>query len=163
LNIKLENGLLHLECYEPDEHTTSLAQYVLKFYTLTVSPALSNILGLDRSTNKKTKIEFDKEKTFLASYRPNISLLVPTNFIILCDLITESVFGSKTIKILRLISSDYDPTKEIQHFTFHHDEFINLNIREFSSIRIRIADTTGNLIKSEHSHPTRCQIQFMKK
>jgi hypothetical protein len=163
LNIKLENGLIQLECYEPEEHTTSLAKYVLKFYTLTVSPFLSNILGFDRSTITEKKIEFDKEKTFLATYRPNISLLVPTNFIILCDLLTESVFGSNSIKILRLISSDYDPSKEIQHFTFHHDEFIELNIREFLSIRIQIADTTGNLIKSTHSHPTRCQIQFVKK
>jgi hypothetical protein len=163
LNMKLENGFIHLECYEPIEHTSAIAKYVLKFYTLTVSPFLSNILGFDRTSNREKKIEFDKEKTFLATYKPNISLLIPSNFIILCDLITESVFGSKSIKILRLISSDYDPSKEIQHFTFHHDEFINLNIREFSSIRIRIADTTGNLIKSEHSHPTRCQIQFMKK
>ena len=163
LNIKLENGIIQLECYEPVEHTTSLAKYVLKFYTLTVSPFLSNILGLDTSSNTAKKIEFDKKKTFLATYRPNISLLVPKNFIILCDLVTESVFGSKTIKILRLISSDYDPTKEIQHFTFHHDEFIDLNIREFSSIRIQIVDTTGNLIKSGENHPTRCQIQFVKK
>ena len=163
LHIKLENGFIQLECYEPVEHTTSLAKYVLKFYTLTVSPFLSNILGLDSSSNTKKIIEFDKKKTFLATYKPNISLLVPKNFIILCDLLTESVFGSKSIKILRLISSDFDPAKEIQHFTFHHDEFIDLNIREFSSIRIRIADTTGNLIKSEHSHPTRCQIQFVKK
>jgi hypothetical protein len=163
LNIKLENGLIQLECYEPVERTTSLAKYGLKFYTLTVSPFLSNILGFDRTSNTEKKIEFDKNKTFLASYRPNISLLTPTNFIILCDLLTESVFGSKSIKILRLISSDYDPAKEILHFTFHHDEFIDLNIREFSSIRIRIVDTTGNLIKSTHSHPTRCQIQFVKK
>ena len=163
LNMKLENGFIHLECYEPIEHTTSRAKYVLKFYTLTVSPFLSNILGFDRTSNSKKEIEFDKNKTFLASYRPNISLLVPANFIILCDLLTESVFGSKSIKILRMISSNYDPTKEIQHFTFHHDEFIELNIREFSSIRIRIADTTGNLIKSGHAHPTRCQIQFMQK
>ena len=163
LNIKLENGFIQLECYEPVERTTSLAKYGLKFYTLTVSPFLSNILGFDRTSNTEKKIEFDKNKTFLASYRPNISLLTPTNFIILCDLLTESVFGSKSIKILRLISSDYDPAKEILHFTFHHDEFIDLNIREFSSIRIRIADTTGNLIKSAHSHPTRCQIQFVKK
>ena len=81
---------------------------------------------------------------------------------ILCDVVSESVFGSKSIKILKLLSTNFDRKKEIINLGFHQEEFVNIAIKEFASIRIQIVDTTGELIKSKQKYPTRCQIQFMK-
>jgi hypothetical protein len=52
--------------------------------------------------------------------------------------------------------------RDIINFAFHQEEFVDIAIKEFTSIRIQIVDTTGDLIKSTQKYPTRCQIQFMK-
>ena len=59
------------------------------------------------------------------------------------------------MNILKLLSTNFDPNKEIIDLSFYQDEFIDLNLKEFSSIRIQVVDTTGNLIKSGKSYPTR--------
>ena len=136
---------------------------IVKEYKLKISPYLSNILGLDRTTNREVEISLVVNKTFSAAYRPNINVLAPSNFIILCDIVSEAVFGSNPLKILRQVSSNFNESHTIKEFTFYQDEFVDLDIREFSSIQIRIVDATGNLIKSDNSIPTRYQLQFVKK
>ena len=153
--IKIIDNHVRIKCLEKSDH-------LMVEYSLTFSPYLSNILGIDIAL-KQNVIHFVFKKHFIATFKPNIFLLVPTNFIVLCDIVSESVFGSKSIKILKLLSTNFNPTDEIIHFSFHQDEFVELNIKEFSSIQIQIADTTGNIIKSGKSVPTRCQIQFLKK
>ena len=123
---------------------------------------LANILGFDRSNLNEFIIPLHIKRSFSATYSPDIDLLVPRNFMILCDVVSESVFGSKSIKILKLLSTNFDRKKEIINLGFHQEEFVNIAIKEFASIRIQIVDTTGELIKSKQKYPTRCQIQFMK-
>ena len=98
----------------------------------------------------------------MATYSPNIELLIPRNFMVLCDVVSESVFGSNSIRILKLLSANFQPGREIINFDFHQEEFVDIAIKEFTSIRIQIVDTTGDLIKCGGRYPTRCQIQFMK-
>ena len=155
LKIDTRDNHIRIKCLEnPDP--------LLKEYSITFSPYLSNILGIDISTLNENTVYFTSQKSFIATFKPNIFLLVPTNFIILCDIVSNSVFGSKSIQILKLVSENFDPFNEIMQFSFHQDEFVQLNIKEFSSIGIKIIDTTGNIIKSSQSYPTRCQIQFEK-
>ena len=123
---------------------------------------LANILGYVRSVEKNFKLYFRTKKVYTASFSSNINLLVPRNFMILCDVVLESVFGSKSIRILKLLSSNFEPERELVNFNFHQDEFVDIGIKEFTSIRIQIVDTTGNLIRSNLKYPTRCQIQFKK-
>ena len=153
--IIIKDNHVIIKCLEKSDH-------LLVEYSLTFSPYLSNILGIDIAL-KENVLHFLFKKNFIATFKPNIFLLVPTNFIVLCDIVSESVFGSKSIKILKLLSTNFNPSDEIIHFSFHQDEFVELNIKEFSSIQIQIVDTTGNIIKSGKSFPTRCQIQFLKK
>ena len=40
---------------------------------------------------------------------------------------------------------------------------MDLNVKEFSTMRIQLVDATGNLIKSGNHIPTRCQVEFVKK
>ena len=119
--------------------------------------------SLKTAIDNDFELHFDIKKNYLSTYSPNINLLVPRNFMILCNVVSESVFGAKSVKILELLSTNFDPDREIIDFNFHQDEFVSMAISEFASIRIQIVDTTGNLIKSVNRHPTRCQIQFMTK
>ena len=127
-----------------------------------MSPALANILGFTRDNDHEYVIPFEIKRICSATYSPAIDLLIPRNFMILCDVVSESVFGSKSIKILKLLSANFDREREMINFAFHQEEFVNIAIKEFTSIRIQIVDTTGELIQSNQKYPTRCQIQFLK-
>ena len=156
LKIGMENGRVFIEKNETEN-------YKMIEFKLTLSPFLCNILGFARGTNKAHKLRFTQKRRFVATYGPNIALLVPTNFVVLCDIVSESIFGAKSVNILKLLSTNFDPDREIIDLSFHQDEFLDLNLKEFSSIRIQIVDTTGDLIKSSRSYPTRCQLQFAQK
>ena len=157
LKIDLKDGYIRFKC------TENKTKNVFRRYTVMISPHLSSILGTDRIVDTIHKIEFANTTKYLAIYPPNISLLTPTNFIILCDVVSETVFGAQSIKMIKFLSKNFESEKDIMDFSFYEDEFVNLNIKEFSSMRIRIADTTGDLIKSNQKVPTRCKIQFKKK
>ena len=157
ISVKRNSTRVKITCEEKRERDRFLK------YTLLLSPHLANILGYDLTNNQEFSLSFHPRKTYIATFTSKIELLIPRNFMILCDVVSESVFGSKTVKILKLLSSSFVREREIITFSFDQDEFIELAIKEFSSIRIRVVDTTGNLIKSLNSHPTRCQVQFRKK
>ena len=161
LKISLKNKSNRVKItYEGEKLTIKFkgsARYILK-----MSPMLANILGFSRKIEDDFELHFDIKKNYSSTYSPNINLLVPRNFMILCNVVSESVFGSKSIKILKLLSTNFEPGREIMDFNFHQDEFVGMAITEFASIRIQIVDTTGDLIRSKHRYPTRCQIQFMK-
>ena len=161
LKISLKNKSNRIKItYEGERLTIKFggsARYILK-----MSPMLANILGFSRAIDDDFELHFDIKKNYSSTYSPNIYLLVPRNFMILCNVVSESVFGSKSVKILKLLSTNFEPDREILNFNFHQDEFVGMAITEFTSIRIQIVDTTGDLIRSKHRHPTRCQIQFLK-
>ena len=132
-------------------------------YDVILSPSLSNILGFDTTSMKEHKLNFEKRNIRESTFSPNIFMLIPTNFIIMCNIVGNSVFGGVPAKILKIISSNFQPDHEIIKFSFYQDELVDLDIKEFSSIQIKIVDTTGSPIKLAQSYPTRCQIQFIKK
>ena len=165
LKISLRNKINRVKITYEGRPLVTLREFQDTYAKLrfTMSPMLANILGFSRSIDDDFKLYWTNKKTYTSTFSSKINLLIPRNFMILCDVVSESVFGSSSIKILKLLSSNFQPGREMIKFDFHQDEFVELAIKEFASLRIIIADTTGNTIKSVSTYPTRCQIQFQKK
>ena len=157
ISVRNKSNRVKIICEEEKKPRSGYYKLIMK-----MSPALANILGFDRTNEHDFVIPFEIKRSCSATYSPNIELLIPRNFMILCDVVSESVFGSKSIKILKLLSTNFEIERDIINFQFHQEEFVDIAIKEFASIRIQIVDTTGDLIKSTQKYPTRCQIQFMK-
>ena len=125
----------------------------------------NTIESVNGKHNKNYKIDFQTLAKYKCNFYPNLNLLKPQNLILICDVVEESVFGTKNIKILKLLTKQIfndNSDNEIIQFSFFQDEFVKLNTYEFLSLRMCLADTTGNLVKAVYKHPTRCQIQFHK-
>ena len=76
------------------------------------------------------------------------------------DVVKHTVFGSDRVNVLKMLSTRYNKMDTIVHFEYYIDEFVSLNIREFSNIRIKIADSTGETLQTSQLYPTRLQLQF---
>ena len=161
IKVFVRSNRVHFRSVEQKSISINEKLFFLRKFELKISPYLSNILGIERTLYNESKISLDKD--FTAVYKPNISLLAPVIFFIHCDVVSETIYGTETIKLLRMITSNFDKEDKIKTFSFYQDEFVDLAVKEFSTIKIQITDNTGNLIKSTRSYPTRCQIQFVKK
>ena len=76
------------------------------------------------------------------------------------DIVGETVFGSENIKILKMVTSNFRENREIIHLDYYEDEFVRLGVHEFSSIKIRITDPSGQTLQTSGKHATRIQLQF---
>ena len=53
-----------------------------------------------------------------------------------------------------------DTPSDLRSFEFIHHEFVQLGVKDFDSISIRIVDTTGREVETDSTIPTRIQIIF---
>ena len=130
---------------------------------LSISPYLSMILGLSRNPDSIQNFQFIPSKTFYGTYEIDLELLTPQNYMILSDIVQSSVFGKGKLNILKMLSSKYNKETKIINFDTYIDEFIPLSTHDFSMLRIRITDTTGNILMTTGQYPTRVNLQFSVK
>lgn len=127
---------------------------------LYLSPYLAFMLGYNGKLEMGQHLNFSVEKEYLAPHEFNIHLLTPRNLIICCDIVDDTIFGAQHVKLLRLVTNNINPNLDILSFDFFQNEYVDLNVKEFKNISIRIADVTGNTVKSESTIPTRMQLVF---
>ena len=132
----------------------------LRKITITISSYLSGILGLSKNIEEDHEIDFSNRIKAKAVYPPHIHMLVPQNYIVMSDIVQPSAFGANRVNVLKMLSSKYNEKLKIVHFDHYIDQFVPLNIKEFSQIRIRIADSTGINLQNSNMYPTRIQLQF---
>lgn len=161
VRMSIKNGKLHIKSTEEVSIQEHSKRFTIRRFQLKFSPHLAIILGMQKTLDREYKVLLDRD--FVGDYKPQISLLAPVTFLVHCDVVQNCIFGTENVQILRVISSNFNSQEKIKSFSFYQDEFVDLAVKEFSTIRLRISDNTGNLIKSTQSHPTRCQIQFLKK
>ena len=75
-------------------------------------------------------------------------------------MVSDTVFGGEHVKLLRLVTNPINISSEIL-FDFLQNENVELEVKEFKSIKIRIADVTGKTVRCESDIPTRLQLLFV--
>ena len=86
--------------------------------------------------------------------------MYPKSLIIGCDVVDDTIFGGEHVKLLRLVTNNIHVDGDILSFDFLQNEYVNLNVKEFKSIKIAILDASGGPVKTETTFPTRLQLMF---
>ena len=130
--------------------------------TLFLSPHVAHILGFQKydGSDKEYKVKFNKTAKQSAFYEPDLFFMYPKNLIIGCDVVDDTIFGGEQIKLLRLVTNNVRSDGDILSFDFLQNEYVNLNVKEFKSIKIAILDPSGSPVKTGTSFPTRLQLMF---
>ena len=130
--------------------------------TLFLSPHVAHILGFQKydGSDKEYKVKFNKTAKQSAFYEPDLFFMYPKNLIIGCDVVDDTIFGGEQVKLLRLVTNNVRSDGDILSFDFLQNEYVNLNVKEFKSIKIAILDPSGSPVKTGTSFPTRLQLMF---
>ena len=127
-----------------------------------LSSYLSYILGFNAEVREKGQfLRLDENLEYIAPYNADIFRIYPKNIIVGCDIVDNTIFGGQHLKLLRLVPNNTHPSSDLISFDFHQDEYVDLGVREFKSIRISIMDVTGQVLKSDGA--TRLQLKFTSK
>ena len=131
-------------------------------HSLFLSPNCAHILGFQKydGNNKEFEAKFDKTPTQVASFEPDLFFMYPKNLIIGCDVVDDTIFGGEHVKLLRLVTNNVHVGGDMLSFDFPQNEYVNLNVKEFKSIKIGILDASGGPLKTVNSFPTRLQLLF---
>ena len=132
-------------------------------HTLTLSPNIAQILGFQKynGSNEEHTLDFKEVSKHIAPYEPNIFLLHPRNIIVCCDIVENTIFGGEHVKLLRLVTNPIDTKSDILQFDFLQNEYVELSIKDFHSIKIRLADVSGKTLKCKSNLATRLQLLFV--
>ena len=126
---------------------------------LVISPYLSQLLGF--GTGELTCLDFYQGDPISSIYESNIFLLTPRNLIVMCNITDNTIFGGQNLRLLKLVANnEMDTPSDLRSFEFFHHEFVQLDVKDFDAISIRIVDTTGRDVETDSTIPTRLQIVF---
>ena len=142
---------------------THNCRYEYAHHSLSLSPSLAHILGFKQYTEDKSEfiLQFNEVSKYSASYEPDIFLHHPRNLLIGCDVVCDTIFGGEHVKLLRLVPNPVNLSSDILSFEFLQNEYVELGVKEFDTIRIRIAGVDGKTIGSKSEIPTRLQLMFV--
>ena len=109
--------------------------------TLHLWPHVAHILGFQKydASNKDYEAKFNKKANQVAFYEPDLFFMYPKNLIIGCDVVDDTIFGVEHVKLLRLVTNNVRVDGDILSFGFLQNEFVNLNVKEFKSVKIAIS------------------------
>ena len=125
---------------------------------LVLSPYLSQLLGF--GTGELTFLDFYHTEEIGSIHQPDIFLLTPRNLIVMCNIADDTIFGGQHLRLLKLVGINGRETSDLLSFDFLQNEFVQLGVKDFDSISIRIVDTTGRDVETDSTIPTRLQIIF---
>ena len=73
----------------------------------------------------------------------------------------DTIFSGEHVKLLRLVTNPIDVSGDMITFDFLQNEYVELLVKEFKSIRIRSADVGGKTVKCDSDIATRLRIIFI--
>ena len=152
ISMQLQGGKVKISCYTSIESET--------FYAVEMSEDLASILGYINPSEKFQDIKLYQYEEKTAPYESDVFAIYPKNLIIGCDVVDNTIFGGEHVKLLKMVTNTEHSSNNILSFEFLQDEYVDLNVKEFKTIKIAIMDATGNPVKTDSSIPTRLQIMF---
>ena len=153
ITIGLHEGKVKISCTSALQSDTTIL--------IMMSPDLAPILGFAKPFERFNGFNIvDEDDYKIAAYEPDLFATYPKNLIIGCDVVDNTIFGGEHVKLLRMVTNNQHSISKILSFEFLHDEYVDLNVKEFKSIQIAIMDATGNIVKTDSSTPTRLQLTF---
>ena len=151
ITIELHDGKVKISCPTYLQSGTVIS--------ITMSQDLAPILGFTKPLEKFHGFNLTEYDFHIAPHEPYITY--PRNLIIGCDIVSDTVFGGEHVKFLRLVANPVNTSSEILSFDFLQNEYVDLGVKDFDTIRIRIADVDGKTIKSLSDTPSRLQLMFV--
>ena len=151
ITIELHDGKVKISCPTYLQSGTVIS--------ITMSQDLAPILGFTKPLEKFHGFNLNEYDFHIAPHEPYITY--PRNLIIGCDIVSDTIFGGEHVKLLRLVANPINTSSEILSFDFLQNEYVDLGVKDFDTIRIRIADVDGKTIKSLSDTPSRLQLMFV--
>ena len=123
-----------------------------------ISGNLQLILGIEFKGN----IKMNRDSVIKASNKINIHALLPSHFIVCCDLVENSLLGGQSAQILKYFTLDKNRHKQkMVDIDFNNNDYIKLESKNFDRIHIRILTITGDPVKCKVDVATRMQLLFV--
>ena len=124
---------------------------------------MSFILGFSAEMVEKPihYLIFDEDFIYIAPHKAKMAAFIPRNLIICCYIMDNTIFGWEHVKLLRVVTNSIDASSDIFIFDFLQNEYVELKVKEFKSIKIGITDVNGKTIKCDSDIATRLQIMFI--
>ena len=94
-------------------------------------------------------------------YPVKIYGLIPKNLVVCCDIVDDTIFAGQYVKLIRLVHIPHNSTSDMISFDFLQNEYVELGVKDFGRIKIRIADVSGGTVKCDSSIPSRLQLMFI--
>ena len=151
LKISLQNGKVKIY----------LKRKSRMYRQLHLSPYLAVLLGYNSEVGIGQHLGFGSIREYIAPHVHRIDLLAPKNLIVCCDIAENTIFGGEYVKLIKFVTIDTRIKSDILSYEFLQDEFVGLQVKHFTSVKIRIANVKGETIKCDPSIPTRLQIIFV--
>ena len=90
----------------------------------------------------------------------DLSELVPKHFLVCCDFVENSIYGDNQIPILKFLPI-YKEDGTVLNYDLMYSDYLQMKMKTFDSIRIKILDGSGLPLKSSSNIPTRLQLVFV--
>ena len=123
-----------------------------------ISGNLQLILGI----RVEGDIKMTRDSVIKASNKMNIHALLPSHFIVCCDLVESSLLGGQSVQILKYFPLDKNSHgQKMIDIDFNNNDYIKLESKNFDRIHIRILSITGEPVKCKADVATRMQLLFV--
>ena len=123
-----------------------------------ISGNLQLILGI----RVEGDIKMTRDSVIKASNKMNIHALLPSHFIVCCDLVESSLLGGQSVQILKYFPLDKNShSQKMIDIDFNNNDYIKLESKNFDRIHIRILSITGDPVKCKADVATRMQLLFV--
>ena len=152
IKIELHEGKVKISCPTFIQSETVIS--------ILMSADLAAILGFVKPSERFDGFNIYEYDYKIAPFEPDLFAIYPKNLIIGCNVVDNTIFGGEHVKLLRMVTNTQHSSNKILSFEFLHDEYVDLIVREFKSIKIAIMDATGNFVKTDSFTPTRLQLTF---